>query len=68
MQGALINLILVASDVVVNLNPVHRSSGYSGYADTLLTHEGLPLVIPQFRVWQPIIDLSEERDIKIYES
>ena len=45
MGTASIDPILAASDVAVELNPAHRSSCYSGYADTGLTSEVLSLVI-----------------------
>ena len=63
MQVAFIDPILAASDVVVKLNQAHRSSDYSGYADTLLIDEGLPLGIRRFRVWPPVIGFSEVKNV-----
>ena len=51
------------SDVAVELNPTHRSSCYSGYADTGLTSEGLPLIIRRFKVWPSVIDFSEVKNV-----
>ena len=63
IRVASVDLILVASDVAVELNLAHRPWCYPRYADTLLTDECLPLRIRWFRVWPPVIDFSDVKNM-----